>query len=507
MNQQFQQLHLKALTNIRMLEPSSLIGHAIDALHETYAMDDRMRTLRPWDILLVLQWTLQEIDLAAFCRPVATRNDLHKILNVLYDLEGAVAIASPLDIDNFMLFMRKLAFQQFPIQGGVDPAPYARQFIMFGDLQENHGLRVDFTRETGVSPREFCLLSFGLLSLALKSPVPRHFNPVEFQKIESPDQPGSALKFFRFVARTIDELHHWLTSDPFKKVSVTDQRILPSPLLEAPLLVYRPDQFFIYHPALLMRALETMIYRTVKRCSPKFGDLFGKIYERYLERCLDCTGVHYRTEAEMQKLLPGPGKCVDFVVVENDCNILIDAKGVEMPSMGKVVENAEYLLQAIKPAVKAIRQGLETHQRMRRLSADTGLTIGQKEAFLLIVTVDDLYLGPNQNFERLFGASLRPRLEKDYGQPLSIPFENIFFLTVGEFEILCAMVGEGMTTLTAALEFAQQKGAPLNKLKLTFRQHLVDLGWRGRKLPFIMETIDEIGEECTLRANRFPEAV
>ena len=112
---------------------------------------------------------------------------------------------------------------------------------MFGDLQDHHSLRVDFTREACVSPREFCLLSFGLLSLALKNPVPQMFHPVEFAKIESPDETGSALKFLRFVARTIDELHLWLTSEPFKTVSVADQRILPSPLLAAPLLAYRPD--------------------------------------------------------------------------------------------------------------------------------------------------------------------------------------------------------------------------------------------------------------------------
>jgi hypothetical protein len=331
LNPQIQQLHEKALEAIRRFEPASLISHAIDALHETYnSGDEGMLTLRPWDILLAIQWTYQEIDALSMGRPVAHRNDLHLILNVLYDLEGAVAFTTPPDVQGLLLFMRKLAFQQFPIQGGPDPAPYARQLIMFGSLQENHSLRVDFMRESGVSPREFCLLSFGLLSLVVKSPVPRAINPAEFLKIESPDEPGSVSRFFRFLARTIPELHEWLTTEAIKQIPPEDQRILPSPLLEAPLLANVPDQFLIYHPALLMRSVETMIYRTIKRSSARFGDEFGKIYERYVETCLECSRLPYLNEKALQTLLPGQGKCVDFLIVEDGSNILIDAKGVEM---------------------------------------------------------------------------------------------------------------------------------------------------------------------------------
>jgi hypothetical protein len=406
------------------------------------------------------------------------------------------------DFEQIMLFMRKLAFQQFSLQRNADGAAIARQLIMFGSLSPKSKLSSDFIRESGISAREFCILSFALLALILQTPSPRMIRADEFRKVESSIEPGSAERFFRFLAKTIPELHQWLTADKKKTIPVADQRILPSPLLDAPLLANAPNEFLIYHPALLMRALESMIYRTLRRASSNFGD-FGQIFQSYVADCLDCGGVKYQDERALQRLLPGTGECVDFLVVENESNILIEAKGVEMPSLGKVAQNSEFLMRAIKPSIKAIRQGQATRQRMSHLPVDALPVSERVNTYLMVVTFDDLYLGTSEMFRVFFGTSLLPRLERRYGSPLPIPFDNLFFLSVAELEALMALVREGKTTIVTALRKAQQNDRDMRTQKFQFGQHLESLGLNAKMLAIILDALGQMGDECTKRREAF----
>ena len=493
------ELYEQAREKIRRYEPGSLVGHAVNALHESHAAGvDGMRTLRPWEILLAIQWTVQEADGNFFLRMPALRNDLHVLLNILHEIEAAVPM--PDDYQHWMLFMRQLAFQQFALQHGPDGSSVARQLILFGSLQPNHRLQVAFMKETGVSIQEFCILCFGLLTLALQTPAPRAINPLDLKKLESSGEPGSVDKLFRFLGKTIPELHTWLAADKYRSIPIADQRILPSPLLDVPLLANAPNQYFIYHPSLFIRSLETVVYRTLRRTNPeKFGDHFGPMFEHYVARCMDCAGLEYLDEGALKAVLMGTGKCVDFSIVESNCNVLIDAKAVEMPPWGRVSDNAEFLMRAIKSSVNAMRQGLETRRRIDLLPPESRSKFGTGETFLVIVTFDDLYLGTNKNFQSIFGGTLLPRLEQDYGSQLAIPFENMFFLSISELESLLEMIRIGKTTFVSALRHARQQDGDRATQKLQFIQHLDSLGLAPTRLPLVTEALEDIAQKCTHR--------
>ena len=262
--------------------------------------------------------------------------------------------------------------------------------------------------------------------------------------------------------------------------------------MEAPLLAH--DGFFhIYYPPLLLRSLESVIYRTLRKENPsKFGTEFGPVFERHVEKCLDCAGIEDWNEARLTAALPGEGKCVDFMVVEEGDTILIDAKAVEMSARGRVSYRAELLLQAIKAsALKAIRQGVETKKRLAQIP---GISGGAGDTFLVVVTFDDLFLGSNRDFTQIFGANMLPQGDVAEGQPL--PLENIFFLTIKEFEDLLARILAGKTTFIQAFRHAQSEDADRRTQKFSFTQHLDTLCKQESRLPLIEMALEELFGRC-----------
>ncbi len=105
----------RARNKLRRYEPDSFIGHAIGALHFADVKGiEALSKYQPWNLLLAIKWALQEADALSHRRRPATMSDVHGVLNILYDLEGAARM--PSDYAHVNLFMRHLAFPQFSLQ-------------------------------------------------------------------------------------------------------------------------------------------------------------------------------------------------------------------------------------------------------------------------------------------------------------------------------------------------------------------------------------------------------
>ncbi|HEU5238029.1 MAG TPA: hypothetical protein VFU37_12915 [Pyrinomonadaceae bacterium] len=288
---------------------------------------------------------------------------------------------------------------------------------------------------------------------------------------------------------------------------VADQKILPTPLLDAPLIRAISGHYIIISPTLLMRSLESGIYRTLRRKNPGcFHDQFGPIFEKYVSRCLTDAGLKFVNEEQLKAQLPGTAKCVDFLVTEDDCQILIDAKGTEMSGRGRVSQRADLVLRAVKSsAVKAIEQGLATSRRIRSLSSTNALAHGRDEMFLLIVTFDDLFLGSNSDFEAIFGKHLLPGLEREYGSPLPIPVEHIFFITIDELERLLARVHAKSAKIGGILRYARTQDASNRTRKFKFQQHLDSFTTQEGRLSMLEKGLEDICQRCVSRALRKSE--
>lgn len=485
----------KARNQLRRFEPGSVIQHFVDALYRAHTGGvDVLKYYQPWNILLAIKWTFQELDGLSHRRPHASLNDVHKILNILHELEGDVPL--PSQIGNIMLFMRRMAFQQF-WRHPPDGSALARQEALFGELPPGHQFNTQFLNATGVTITEFLDLAFALLALVITDNPPRAVGRADFANIEPRLKPRSLDGFLQQLSRTPQELHDWLNEPTIREASVSDQLVLPNPLIRAPLLNAN-GLYLVYYPPLVFRALEESIYRTLRSADPAaFMQKFGPLFERYINRCLTDTGLSFTAEAELRQMLPC-GKCVDFLIVEDGCNILIDAKGVEMSPLGRVSYQAEVVYRAMKEsAMKAVVQGMETAQRITASPPDSPW--GRSEHFMLVVTFEQLNLGCSSYLASTLGDSLTSNLSRQFGATLPFPLENVFFLSVSEFERMLECVRAGATTLLKVLKHAKQDDASPQTQKFHFGQHLESLCAPADRLPFIEASLDRIQKRCIAR--------
>lgn len=491
-------LYKRARNRLRRYEPQSMLTHAVNALHEVHSGGtDVMRRYQPWNILLAMKWILQEADTVSHRRPRATLSDFHAVLKILNEIDGKVRM--PSTYEHVTLFMRHLAFQQFWLQRGESAEALVRQDLLFSSLPDNHLFVQEFYRLTGVRPSQFLELAFATLTQLLKTPAPKAISRNNFLDIEQGLPPGTLDKFLQSLSKSVPELHSWLVGTEFKGMSVADQKILPTPLVDTPLIRVAVGDYIIVSPTLLMRSLELFVYRTLRRNNPaEFGKKFGPMFETYVGRCLTDAGLRYIDEKGLEAKLPGSGKCVDFFLIEDDCQVLIDAKGIEMSARGRVSQRAELVLEAIKSsAVKAIEQGMATSARIRNLPATDALARGREEIFLLVVTFDDLFLGSNFDFGAIFGEHLLPRLERDYGVPLPIPIDHIFFLSIDELdEWLLACVHGKDASVGDTLRHARNEDRSHRTRKFMFQQHLDSLATQEKRLPMLQKALDDLCQRC-----------
>lgn len=398
-----------------------MISEAIFCLREVHKGGiEVMKKYQPWNLLLAIKWIFQEADDGAYLRLPAQRNEVHSLLNLIHEMEAHVRM--PSEYTNVHLFMRQMAFQQFWLQHQVDGAAIARQDLLFTSLPEQHTLQRRFRELTGLRIAEFLELSYAMVALVLNGDSSRVFRAQHFDNLAPRLSEGAIDRFLACLSKSVPEFHAWLAAPPHNGADVAAERILRTPLLDVPLLNVK-GTFVPFYIPLLLRALESGVYRILRAADrADFVMRFGHIFERHLGLCLESAGVAFLDERQLRTVFGEKPRCVDFMIVEADCTILIDAKAVEMSEKGRVSHRPEVVLGTLRDsALKGVSQGMATMQELRQLTRSAPFTIGRKAAFLIVVTFDDLYLGSGSTFDAVYGHIVRPMLVTEFGNDLPIP--------------------------------------------------------------------------------------
>lgn len=482
-----------------MHDTESLVSEAILCLREAHSGGvNVLRKYQPWNLLLATKWILQESDESAYLRLPGSRNEIHRLLNYLHEMDEIGPL--PSEYPNVHLFMRQLAFQQFWLQHEVDGAAIARQDLLFSSLPPNHTFQRKFREISGVGIAEFLELSFAMVALILSGPKNIAFKGENFSKFAPALSKGAVGQFLACLSKSPPEFYTWLTTAPIAGMSLEDERKLRSPFLDFPLLPTGGTYLPIFIP-LLQRSLEGAVYRMLRSADRSdFVMRFGHIFERHVRACLEDANVRFWDETAMRQLFGEKPKCVDFMLLEDDCTVLIEAKAVEMSAKGRVTHRAEVVLGSLRDsALKGVEQGQATMRELRQLTASAPFTAGRKAAFLIVVTFEDLYLGSGSTFDAIYGHVVRPNLESEFGKDLPIPLEHVFFLSIDEFERLLIRVRLGQFSTVEALRFARDQDADGRSRKFIFGQHLNAFGPQEERLPLLQTGLENLAARCRAR--------
>lgn len=464
---------------IRRYSAPSLFFVAFQYLNAPVKSEFEKNSKQPWLVMLMVQWAfLDPIANLSFKRPAVTHLEMMSILQKIVDLTELGSM--PNDFDDIRLFMRALAFQQFYHQTENGLYDLARQKLLFDSVPKDHYFRVRFLERTGVAIADFLILSLAVYATlqVQGSVMQRQYLFNSFPGIT----PMAVDAFLRLISVDIKDLHCEL-----KALDVEgrgpDEYLRQTPFLRFPLVKVN-SQYFCMSLHVLERSLGHFIYDFLKRDDINlFNSPFGKSFEKYVGGCLDSTGLTYAEEDELGRLLYGEGKVVDFMVVDGDANVLIDAKGVEMAQSGMVALKRGSLRRATKTSlIKAFKQGYEVADRLFRLAGEHPVIRHRANTYLLAVTYKELYVGNGATLAAVVAGDKEfERIRAAYARDYLIPIENIYFLTIGEFEDLMFLVSEGVVGLAEALDKAIEKDSQPAGFSFSFQLHIDE--WRKKQGP------------------------
>ena len=391
---------------------------------------------------------------------------LGRLMNSMHDLNELARL--PSQYDHPHLFFRNLAFQQLWLQKTGEKAGFLRQKFLFGTLPDNHLFKREFKQSSGIEIDHFIELSLALMGKFIEGD--REITESWFDSLQASYPSGTIKKFLSHISGDINKVKTYLQQESGPKRDISYEIFEQSPLMRYPLLKIN-GLYYTYSFELLIYSLKSFIYNILKMKDPNtFMNKFGTIFEEYIALGVDHMGLPYRCERTLQKTL-GEGKVVDFLMVDDNCNILIDAKGIEMNQLGMVGHRPEVILDKTETSVvKGIQQGTVVADKLKSISQIDGLQTG-RENFLLVVTYKDFYIGNGETFYETIGEKKVDEVRSGYDAS-QLPNENMYFISVDDFDYLVRLVRDGQCGLAEAIKtVCKADRDPLNRTFL-FRYSL-----------------------------------
>lgn len=471
---------------LRKHDPIDLLESLVRYMNVPEKNDiDRIRR-HPWLIMLLIKWSFIENRHHPLIIEHLTSVKFNKILQLTHDLGALVRM--PGDGTHVHNFMRNMAYQQFIYQHPFSVTHFASINMMFSALEKNHRLRVKFKENTGID----CVL-FHQCCIAIHAIVANKytirindFSPI-FDRIEKNDL-DRALNCLSIELRKIRSR---VIEDNKSKGSYAEYYEQTS-FLNYPFIKHN-DKYICVNVYVFIRCIESFIYNSLKSEDPEwFMDSFSKIFESHLTKGLNYSNEIYISESTLKKQLPERSNLVDYLITGSDYNVFIDAKAVELPYLGKVSDNPSVILGKVKTsALKAIKQAYEVNNNLLELNNDS-LPKFKDRNYVLVVTYKELFLSNGKVFYESIAGDKIDVLKGNIAKRAIIPMENIYFITLESFELLCSVLNKSSLNIAQVIERAKQNDRDPQTRKFEFNQHIYSLNINVRRPDYLDVSVDEL---------------
>jgi len=476
----------------RKFNPLSIIIACFNYLYKPTKDELEELQKQPWLILLLIKWILLDEQFDVHNNKSIPVNKLNKILQSVHDLGGLTRL--PSDFEHYTLFFRSIAYQQFFYQRQFSIRHLARQQILFGQLPDNNLIQSKFKELTGLQINRFLELSLITLVRFISdknSSLPLNwFSNVSHEY--SDDERNNFLKSISLPLLSIKK--SLLSRDSGRRTA--QEYFEQTPFLEFPLIQTNTD-FLCTYPNVLYRCLEHFIYDKLRLWDAQiFMGKFGPMFERYVEKSIEYMGLPYISESELKVHFNEKGNLVDFIVFDNDSNIFIDAKAVEMAYQGKVTHLSEVVKDKTKnSAIKAIKQAHDVLKQLENIEISHPHLRRRSKNYLLVITFKELYLGNGQTFYESVAREKIDSIYQEYKAYTHIKLEDMYFITIDEFDIFSELVKTKKIGFAEGIEVAKNKDQHPQTKKFDFLLHLMSWG-RSNDMPsYLSEQSDEMFEK------------
>jgi hypothetical protein len=483
----------KAIRNkFRKYDSIGIVALCLEYLHQP--VPDQMSYLnrQPWLVVLLMKWVLADENAPCRGRPWPTKSEAIALMQSVLDLGGKARL--PSQYDHSRLFMRTVAYQQFIYQRSTSLFAIARQLLYFDGLAAAHYIPTTFKAVTGLELRRFLELSEILLLRFSEDPTVASVDVKWFSNLDSTYPAGEVQAFLECLTQSAEEVRQRV----LKRDRITiEQGLQPrssaeyyeqSPFIDYPLICHGSGYVCIDRH-LLFRCIERYVYNRLRaENSNRFMSSFGPLFESYVEQAVKYLDLPYVTEGQLDSFLDPQRKTkiVDFLIADGDANIFVDAKAVEMAYQGKGAHESLVLGKWLGTSVfKAVEQAHAVIHALPANASEGAVVRPRGVNYLIAVTYSELYVSNGRILAEAVGAVAVEAIVAKYPNETHIPLENMFFMTIEEFERLAAAVHDGSIGFVTALERAKAADVDPQSRKFEFQQHLLEWGMGDRTPEYV----------------------
>jgi len=429
---------------------------------------DRLKKL-PWLCLLSIEWLYQSKDSPG--QFLATRKDVEKIINRMHELQGEAVIfrhEGGVDLEIRKMVVSQTWFQRNPVTNFFD---LIRIYVILDYTDGGVIYRERFFNAVGVKLDDYFIISLWLLMR-----LDGNCHRLDFQRAVIELSPRYGIKtisnFFKSLGNRFDDLSYFFSTS-VSESTLRDAYFDMPRLCRAP-AVFMADKVIVPHNVMLRESLPFKPLSLLDiNNNGNIKRRFTLDFESYLEDIIKEGGNKYLGEEDVLDIYKKngtEGKVVDYIIHDSHGMVFVDAKGIEPHKKVRVSDNPEVLMHRINRSIlRAVRQAYECSHL---LDSICDIPVPEpSDRYCLVVTLKSFYLQNGKKVRANIAEDFFTRLVSEFGSEL-IPAENIYFVSIDEFEGALSACAKTGSTLSEFLEYCKSMDADYATSKFEARQHI-----------------------------------
>lgn len=312
------------------------------------------------------------------------------------------------------------------------PAAAVRWPALVNRLDRTHPARVMFLDAIGLEPCEYIdaiqfLLGYSQLNARIISKEFIDRVPSVFR--------GALLKVMDFLAKDFLGLASEFRRDSLPEI--WELRQFPF-AAKYPFFILGNDDIFIWHPAMLDRALENLPHQLLKRFGEDYTKNYSLLFEDYVTELSQDMDPKAITEAMWWKQMGSQVKAVEAILPLKDVNVFVEAKMSLYHDAVLLDRDPSRLQSRLERVIEGVFQARKVSQRIRGEPKKYPYRARAAEEFQIIVVSRELYIGDGSRLEMMLPN--RTLYFDDESVNARLPLSHVFVVSIDDFELLNSIV-------------------------------------------------------------------
>jgi len=447
---------------LRRFSLASILQVALKLLNHPFDNPGREIEALPWVTLLIAEFALGDSVVATGTKNAISRREFKLLRAKLWE--------AGVPSDHGIRMVRSIAYTQCQFQL-AETFEFVRWPAIIDRLHLQHALRRDFVDKLGLTPDALLDVIFAVYSQFLKGDSEISAGTVETLRAAFGSKLDALLSH---LARDVNELRETLSSDERRRRH-SSQLVVDYPVFQRfPLLWTDVGSLRCWHPKVLTRGIDEFIHTQLSPAGHDYASPYGEVFEDYVVELALSTGLPHLGEKMYKRTVGREKKAVEIILRDDDCNVFIEAKFGLYQDAHVTFDDARYAKRKLSKLRDGVGQAADVSRRLATREEFSQFK-DRKSDFLLVVTNRQLHIPTGRDLESM---SSRRHGEVDPDVRLKttewLLIENIFVVSLHEFERLFTSVAEGRIRLVELLSRISAKMKDPMYWRLSFEELVAD---------------------------------